>query len=517
MKACRDRFFNHLDPSLNHGQWTPEEDKLLLELHEKHANKWAVIRASFVGRSDDMLKRRCRVLKADERVRQGGSRKGRPPKKLSAPTATAATTQQGGNNNGSKKKRKDKKKDDDDYLGDNTRRLSGHRKSLRVKSDAPGFRDEGEEEEYEDENSNDRMDVDDDEDEVVAADEKSWSLSQSSSGRILSQSSSSNSNAKAVSEYEEDDEDDGEGDDGNNDDDGDDDDEYDDDDDMDEDSFSLSRNMSRGSTTFSNAPFSPALSTLPPRPVFEPALNDMDMFNFAGGTGGLSLTASPGILGVQPFLEPRYGRVAANIFSPHAPHLVEMTPVRLSDMKQDITSPSLLPFFCTPARMQGFQPQTESHFMTPLAVSKFPGGKPASVNKSTSKSSNSPNEIMSDGPLRTNFFDMVNKRMKTPSKRERSSSSDTSPPAPTSTLAGAITVTLFNGAKHSPADEALALLRKSDKHELFEAALRYLKRLKKVDSELDPIYSDLDAVANAAMDNTMPQSAIFSPIALGND
>ena len=40
-KSCRLRWANHLRPNLKKGAFTPEEERLILELHAKYGNKWA--------------------------------------------------------------------------------------------------------------------------------------------------------------------------------------------------------------------------------------------------------------------------------------------------------------------------------------------------------------------------------------------------------------------------------------------------------------------------------------------
>lgn len=49
-KQCRERYINHLDPDLNKGAWTEEEDKILLELQPTNWNKWALIARSLPGK-----------------------------------------------------------------------------------------------------------------------------------------------------------------------------------------------------------------------------------------------------------------------------------------------------------------------------------------------------------------------------------------------------------------------------------------------------------------------------------
>jgi len=55
-KQCRERYVNHLDPDLKKGQWTDDEEALLIVLHERHGNRWANIAKDLEGRSDNDIK-----------------------------------------------------------------------------------------------------------------------------------------------------------------------------------------------------------------------------------------------------------------------------------------------------------------------------------------------------------------------------------------------------------------------------------------------------------------------------
>lgn len=57
-KQCRERWRNHLDPSVNRNPWTPEEDQLLFQLHSIHGNRWVKIAERMSGRSDNCIKNR---------------------------------------------------------------------------------------------------------------------------------------------------------------------------------------------------------------------------------------------------------------------------------------------------------------------------------------------------------------------------------------------------------------------------------------------------------------------------
>lgn len=57
-KQCRERWRNHLDPNLNHSNWTEEEDIQLFKLHSQYGNKWVKISSLMPGRSDNSIKNR---------------------------------------------------------------------------------------------------------------------------------------------------------------------------------------------------------------------------------------------------------------------------------------------------------------------------------------------------------------------------------------------------------------------------------------------------------------------------
>lgn len=57
-KQIRDRFNNILDPKLKKEQWTPQEDRRILELFQEFGPKWAYIASFLEGRSEIMVKNR---------------------------------------------------------------------------------------------------------------------------------------------------------------------------------------------------------------------------------------------------------------------------------------------------------------------------------------------------------------------------------------------------------------------------------------------------------------------------
>ncbi|GAB4849672.1 hypothetical protein Ancab_004467 [Ancistrocladus abbreviatus] len=69
-KSCRLRWANHLRPNLKKGAFTPEEERLILELHAKLGNKWARISAHLPGRTDNEVKNYWNT-RVKRRIRQG--------------------------------------------------------------------------------------------------------------------------------------------------------------------------------------------------------------------------------------------------------------------------------------------------------------------------------------------------------------------------------------------------------------------------------------------------------------
>eukprot|EP01083_Nonionella_stella_P076408 208195_1 len=55
-KQCRERWFNHLDPSIRRDPWTSDEELKVRELHAKLGNKWAQISRCLPGRTDNAIK-----------------------------------------------------------------------------------------------------------------------------------------------------------------------------------------------------------------------------------------------------------------------------------------------------------------------------------------------------------------------------------------------------------------------------------------------------------------------------
>ncbi|CAL9110230.1 myb-related protein 308-like [Musa acuminata AAA Group] len=55
-KSCRLRWINYLRPDLKRGNFTEEEDELIIKLHGLLGNKWSVIAGQLPGRTDNEIK-----------------------------------------------------------------------------------------------------------------------------------------------------------------------------------------------------------------------------------------------------------------------------------------------------------------------------------------------------------------------------------------------------------------------------------------------------------------------------
>ena len=78
-KQCRERWLNHLDPTIRKEDWTPEEDQEIYQLYKKHGTSWSKLAREMKGRTENAIKNRfyssIRSLIANENVTESYAKK----------------------------------------------------------------------------------------------------------------------------------------------------------------------------------------------------------------------------------------------------------------------------------------------------------------------------------------------------------------------------------------------------------------------------------------------------------
>ncbi|KAH9114458.1 hypothetical protein AeMF1_011481 [Aphanomyces euteiches] len=89
-KQCRERWKNHLDPTINKGPYKSEEDMILMAAYEELGNRWTQIAERLQGRTEDSVKMRWKVLNPNVKSK---AKPGRPPL-MSQPKSSTASVQE---------------------------------------------------------------------------------------------------------------------------------------------------------------------------------------------------------------------------------------------------------------------------------------------------------------------------------------------------------------------------------------------------------------------------------------
>lgn len=90
-KSCRLRWINYLRPDLKRGNFTEEEDELIISLHSLLGNKWSLIAAKLPGRTDNEIKNYWNTHIKRKLLNRGIDPQTHRPLNSTATTTTATT------------------------------------------------------------------------------------------------------------------------------------------------------------------------------------------------------------------------------------------------------------------------------------------------------------------------------------------------------------------------------------------------------------------------------------------
>ncbi|XP_059631944.1 myb-related protein 330 [Cornus florida] len=91
-KSCRLRWINYLRPDLKRGNFTEEEDELIIKLHSLLGNKWSLIAGRLPGRTDNEIKNYWNTHIKRKLISRGLDPQTHHPLNAAASAATTTTT-----------------------------------------------------------------------------------------------------------------------------------------------------------------------------------------------------------------------------------------------------------------------------------------------------------------------------------------------------------------------------------------------------------------------------------------
>ncbi|KAK9743289.1 hypothetical protein RND81_03G229600 [Saponaria officinalis] len=91
-KSCRLRWINYLRPDLKRGNFTEEEDELIIKLHSLLGNKWSLIAGRLPGRTDNEIKNYWNTHIKRKLISRGVDPQTHRPLTTAAATPTVPTT-----------------------------------------------------------------------------------------------------------------------------------------------------------------------------------------------------------------------------------------------------------------------------------------------------------------------------------------------------------------------------------------------------------------------------------------